>query len=188
MRSRCAWACGEPDFYVRYHDEEWGVPLYDAKALFALLCLEGMQAGLSWRMILARRADYFLLFDDFDVAKVARYDQKKIERLLGDKRIVRNRLKVEAIIRNAQATEAILERMSFVEYLWAFVDGKPEVHCFDAQEKVPTQSASSLAMSRQLKCDGFSFVGERICYAFMQASGMVNDHLLSCFCHPFYDG
>lgn len=178
----CAWA-GNEDFYLHYHDHEWGVPCYDSRQLFAMLCLEGAQAGLSWRTILLRRDHYYAAFDDFDPEKIAAYDEAKRQALLNDAGIIRNKLKINAFIENAKAYLRISQRQDFAAYLWQMV-GEPQINHFTALSQIPAQTAASQAMSKQLKKDGFRFVGPTICYAFMQAVGMVNDHLTSCYCHP----
>ncbi|RMG37332.1 MAG: DNA-3-methyladenine glycosylase I [Methanobacteriota archaeon] len=178
---RCQWT-GSDDIMIAYHDTEWGVPLYDDQKLFEFLCLEGAQAGLSWRTILHRRTGYLKAFDNFDPNKIARYNQKKVEMLLKDERIIRNRLKIKAFIENARAFLRVQKDMgSFSTYLWSFVDGEPIVNEFKNQKELPSQSAISVEMSADLKKRGFKFVGPTICYAFMQATGMVNDHTMDCF-------
>lgn len=180
--TRCSWAKAPLD--IQYHDTEWGVPLHDDRALFELLILEGAQAGLSWTTILAKRENYRRAFDFFDAKKIARYDDKKIASLLADAGIVRNRLKIAATIQNARAFLAIQESHgSFDRYLWNFVKGKPIVNRRRTRGQVPARTKESDALSRDLQQRGFKFVGTTICYAFMQASGMVNDHLLTCFRH-----
>jgi len=177
---RCAWARNEMN--TVYHDEEWGVPLHDDRALFELLILEGAQAGLSWDTILKKRARYREVFDGFDFEKVARYEKKKIRELLKDPGIVRNKLKIAATIGNAQAFSEVREEFgSFDKYIWRFVGGAPRVNAWKGHKNVPAKTAASDAMSRDLKKRGFRFVGSTICYAFMQATGMVNDHLVECF-------
>lgn len=176
---RCTWPTKPLD--IAYHDAEWGVPLHDDRALFELLTLEGAQAGLSWSTVLAKRENYRRAFDEFDVEKVARYDATKVAALLADPGIVRNRLKVAATIANAKAFLAVQRKFgSFDRYLWAFVGGRPIVNHPRSMQDVPTRSAESDVLSRDLLKRGFKFVGTTICYAFMQASGMVNDHLVSC--------
>ena len=176
---RCPWPTKPLD--IAYHDAEWGVPLHDDRALFELLTLEGAQAGLSWSTVLAKRENYRRAFDEFDVEKVARYDATKVAALLADPGIVRNRLKVAATIANAKAFLAVQRKFgSFDRYLWAFVGGRPIVNHPRSMQDVPTRSAESDVLSRDLLKRGFKFVGTTICYAFMQASGMVNDHLVSC--------
>jgi DNA-3-methyladenine glycosylase I len=175
---RCLWARG--DKYVAYHDEEWGVPLHDDRALFELLILEGAQAGLSWSTILNKRERYRQVFDGFDSRKVARYGERKVSVLLGDAGIVRNRLKVNAAVTNAKAFLAVQKEFgTFDAYIWTFVGGRPVQNRWS--EKVPARTEQSDAMSKDLKRRGFTFVGTTICYAFMQATGMVNDHAVSCF-------
>jgi DNA-3-methyladenine glycosylase I len=182
MTRRCAWAT--TDQGIAYHDAEWGVPVHDDRRLFEFLILEGAQAGLSWETILHKRAHYRRVFERFDPAKVARYDARKIRSLLADPGIVRNRLKVESAITNARAFLAVQEEFSsFDDYLWRFVDGEPLRNRWRRIEDVPTTTAQSDALSRDLKTRGFRFVGSTICYAFMQAVGMVNDHTTDCFRH-----
>lgn len=177
---RCPW-CEGFDLYRHYHDTEWGVPLRDDRALFELLNLEGAQAGLSWSTVLKKRESYRVAFDGFDPAKIARYDERKVAELLANPGIVRNRLKVAATIGNAQAFLALqASGQSFSDFVWQFVGGQPLQHQRGSMSDVPAQTAASDAMSRALKKAGFKFVGSTICYAFMQASGMVNDHLVSC--------
>jgi len=172
---------GDP-LYVAYHDEEWGVPSHDDRHLFELLVLEGAQAGLSWSTILHKREGYRSAFAGFDAERVARFGERDVERLLGDQGIVRNRLKVTSAIDNARAVLAVREeRGSLAEYLWDFVGGEPIVGGFASLAEVPAETAESLAMSEDLKRRGFRFVGPTICYAFMQATGLVNDHVTSCF-------
>jgi len=179
---RCAWA--QKDLDVRYHDEEWGVPLHDDRLLFEFLILEGAQAGLSWSTILAKRENYRRLFDGFEIAKVARYSDKKKGKLLEDAGIVRNRLKIESAVRNAKAALAIQKEFQTLDsYLWSFVDGKPIQNRWKSMAEVPVKTAESDAMSKDLKKRGMNFVGSTICYAFMQATGMVNDHEVGCFRH-----
>ena len=181
--TRCAWANNE--LAIRYHDEEWGVPIHDDRMLFEFLVLEGAQAGLSWDTILKKRGHYRTAFDGFDPKRVARYTPRKVERLLADPGIVRNRLKVESAIRNAKAFLAVQkEAGSFDAYVWEFVGGRPRRNHWRSLKQVPARTAESDAMSKDLKKRGFSFVGSTICYAFMQATGMVNDHVQSCFRYP----
>lgn len=183
MPSRCPWP-GDDPLYVAYHDEEWGVPVRDDRQLFAKLLLDGAQAGLSWITILRKRDNYYRAFDDFDPARMAAHDEAKVEALLRDPGIVRNRQKVNAFINNARAYLAFKdEHGSFSDFLWSFVDGEPVRNAWERMEQVPARTAESQAMSNALKRHGFSFVGPTICYAFMQAVGMVNDHLVSCFRH-----
>ena len=177
---RCAWASGE--LSVRYHDEEWGVPVHDDRTLFEFLILEGAQAGLSWNTILNKRESYRQAFDGFDPKRVALYDRRKVERLLRDPGIVRNKLKIASTIANAQAFLRVQkESGSFDRYIWQFVGGKPRVNSPKSMKQVPARTPESDAMSKDLKKRGFNFVGSTICYAFMQAVGMVNDHVVGCF-------
>jgi DNA-3-methyladenine glycosylase I len=179
---RCAWATGE--LMIRYHDEEWGVPVHDDRKLFEFLILEGAQAGLSWSTILNKRENYRRAFDNFDPAKVARYDRRKTQQLLRDPGIVRNRLKIAASVANARAfLEVQKEFGSFDAYIWQFVGGKPRINKLKSMRDIKASTAESDAMSKDLKKRGFKFVGTTICYAFMQAVGMVDDHLVSCFRH-----
>ena len=178
---RCTWP-GDLDIYVKYHDEVWGVPNYDSKDLFAKLILDGAQAGLSWITILKKQENYYAAFDGLDPDKMADYDEDKIQELLSNPGIVRNKLKVRASVTNAQAFIKMRESgIDFSEFLWSFVNGKPIVNRFKSMEDVPATSDESDAMSKALKKHGFKFVGSTICYAFMQAVGMVNDHFTSCF-------
>jgi DNA-3-methyladenine glycosylase I len=180
-RRRCPWGDSHP-LYVPYHDREWGTPLHDDRSFFELLVLEGAQAGLSWLTILKKRDAYRKAFHGFDPRKVARYDAKKVARLLGDDGIIRNRLKIEAAITNARAFLAVQREFgSFDAYVWRFVGGKPIQNRRRSVKEVPARTAESDAMSDELRKRGFRFVGSTICYAFMQAAGMVNDHLVSCF-------
>ncbi len=182
-RTRCAWA-GDDPLYIRYHDEEWGVPLRDDRALFEFLILEGAQAGLSWLTILRKRPNYRRLFAGFDPELVARFDDARREALLRDPGIVRNRLKVAAAIGNARAfLDVQAERGSFADYLWDFVDGRPLQNRRRSLADLPAETPLSRTLSRDLKRRGFRFVGPTICYAFMQAVGMVNDHVVDCFRH-----
>lgn len=181
--TRCTWAGTDP-LYVKYHDEEWGVPHYDDAHLFEMLILEGAQAGLSWITILRKRENYRRAFDGFNAAKIARYDAAKIQALLQNPGIVRNRLKVEGAVRNARAYLALQqEHGSVADFLWQFVDGRPTINRWKTLRDVPAKTAASDAMSKALQKRGFTFVGSTICYAFMQAVGMVNDHTLDCFRH-----
>lgn len=183
MKKRCAW-CGTDPLYVAYHDEEWGLPVHDDRVLFEFLILEGAQAGLSWLTILRKRANYRQAFDQFDAARIARYGRDDIARLLADPGIVRNRLKVEAAIRNAQGTLAIAEEFGSLDaFLWRYVEGRPLQNARRQLSDIPPRTAASDQMSKDLKKRGFNFVGSTICYAFMQAVGMVNDHVLDCFRH-----
>lgn len=179
--TRCNWAGSDP-LYVSYHDEEWGVPVRDDQLFFEFLILEGMQAGLSWLTILRKRDRFREVFDHFDPVKVAAYDDHKIAELLNDAGIIRNRLKINAAVKNANAYLAVQQEFdSFDAYIWQFVDGKPLKNKFETMQDLPAQTPESEAMSKALKKRGFSFVGPTICYAFMQATGMVNDHIVSCF-------
>ncbi len=177
---RCPW-CGEDPLYVRYHDEEWGVPCHDERTLFEFLILEGAQAGLSWITILRKRENYRRAFDGFDVAKIARYDEKDVARLLGDAGIVRNRLKIAATSDNARATLALYEAGSSLDQLfWSFVDGRPVINRWRQLSEVPVATPAATALSKELKRRGFRFVGPTIIYSLMQAVGLVNDHLVDC--------
>ena len=182
-RQRCWW-CGDDPLYVAYHDEEWGVPVHDERDLFEFLCLEGAQAGLSWITILRKRDNYRRAFDDFDAERIAAYEDKKIQALLQDRGIVRNKLKVNGFVKNARATLALYdEGVSLDEFLWSFVDGATIHNQRKAIGDVPATSAESDAMAKALKKRGFTFVGSTICYALMQAAGLVNDHLVGCYRH-----
>lgn len=178
---RCSWAGSDP-LYTTYHDEEWGVPSFDDGHLFEMLILEGAQAGLSWITILKKRENYRAAFDGFDAEKMARYGPRRIEALLQDPGIVRNRLKVEAAVRNARASLDIIDEFgSLHAFLWQFTDGEPIINRWKTLRDIPAKTSESDAMSKALKKRGFSFVGSTICYAFMQAVGMVNDHTTDCF-------
>ena len=178
---RCSWASGN-ELSIRYHDEQWGVPVHDERTLFEFLILEGAQAGLSWNTILNKRENYRKAFDNFDPARVARYDRRKIQQLLRNPGIVRNRLKIASTIENAKAFLRIQEEFgSFDRYVWQFVGGKPRVNARKSRGKIPARTKESDAMSKDLQHRGFKFVGSTICYAFMQAVGMVNDHAVDCF-------
>ncbi len=180
---RCPWCLGSPA-YVEYHDREWGVPVHDDRVLFEFLVLEGAQAGLSWSTILAKRENYRRLFADFDPARVARFTPAKVEKLLLDPGIVRNRLKVEGTVRNARAFLAVQKEFgSFDAYAWSFVGGRPIVNARRSMKDVPASTPESDAFSKALRKRGFTFVGTTILYAFMQATGMVDDHLVTC---PFH--
>jgi DNA-3-methyladenine glycosylase I len=182
MLQRCEWARGER--MIRYHDEEWGVPVHDDRALFEFLILEGAQAGLSWDTILRKRDGYRAAFDHFDAIKIAGYGPPEVERLLADPGIVRNRLKVAAAIRNAQAFLTVQEELgSFDRYIWQLAGGQPRTNGWRSLVEIPAQTPESDAMSRDLKRRDFKFAGSTICYAFMQATGMVNDHTIDCFRH-----
>ena len=180
---RCGW-CGVDPLYVAYHDVEWGVPVHDDRTLFEFLILEGAQAGLSWITILRKREAYRAAFDGFDPAKVARYDDRRIRKLLGNEGIVRNRQKIEAAVGNARAFLDVQDAFgSFDAYVWRFVNGGPLRNAWTSLKEIPAVTREAEAMSRDLKARGFRFVGPTICYAHMQATGMVNDHLVSCFRH-----
>ncbi len=182
---RCAWAGTDP-IYVNYHDSEWGVPLYDDRKLFEFLVLEGAQAGLSWITVLKKRDAYRQAFDHFDPEKVANYDGKKMEELLLNEGIIRNRLKIASAIKNADAFIRVQKEFgSFAEFVWQFVGSKPIKNTWQTIDQIPAQTKISIRMSKELKKRGFGFVGPTICYAFMQAVGMVNDHTLDCFRYNF---
>jgi DNA-3-methyladenine glycosylase I len=177
---RCGWASGE--LLVRYHDEEWGVPVHDDRTLFEFLTLEGAQAGLSWNTILNKRDNYRQAFAGFDPKRVARYDQRKIAQLLRNPGIVRNQLKIASAIRNAKAFLKVQKEFgSFDRYLWQFLEGKPRLNSPRSLQQIPARTPDSDAISQDLKRHGFNFVGSTICYAFMQAVGMVNDYVVDCF-------
>ncbi len=181
IKTRCAWANNDP-LYIKYHDEEWGVPLHDDQKIFEFLCLEGAQAGLNWLMILKKRDNYRKAFDNFDPNKVARYGEKKIARLLENPGIIRNRLKVNAFVQNARAFLQVQQEFgSFDKYIWQFVEGKPKQNHWKDLSEIPASTRESDVLSKDLKRRGFTFVGSTICYAHMQATGMVNDHLRKCF-------
>ena len=181
-RVRCAWPGTTDPAYLEYHDAEWGVASHDDGHLFEMLVLEGAQSGLSWSTILHKREGYRRAFAGFDVAKVARFTPARIERLMLDASIVRNRMKIESAVNNAKRiVEVRRELGSLDEYLWSFVDGKPVVNRFEGLGDIPSESEASRAMSKALKARGFRFVGPTVCYAFMQATGMVNDHVVDCF-------
>lgn len=180
--TRCAWVNEDP-LYIAYHDEEWGQPLYDDRGLFELLMLEGMQAGLSWYTVLKKRAHYREVFDGFNPEIIVQYDEVKIAELLSDPGIIRNRLKIDSIIRNAGVYLQICEdEGSFADYLWRFAGGTPIINHWKTRADVPATTPQSDEMSKALKKKGMKFVGSTICYAFMQASGMVDDHAVDCFC------
>jgi DNA-3-methyladenine glycosylase I len=182
--NRCGWAGSDP-LYCAYHDEEWGVPTHDDHRLFEMLCLEGAQAGLAWITILRKREHYRTAFDNFDAATIANYGDDKIAALLADPGIVRNRLKVNAFIQNARAYLAVqAEFGAFDAYIWQFVGGAPIVNQRRTLREIPAQTPEAVAMSKELKRRGFTFVGPTICYAYMQACGLVNDHVVDCFCYP----
>ncbi len=183
IKNRCEW-CGSDPLYVQYHDREWGAPLHDDRGLFEFLVLEGAQAGLSWATILRKRDNYRKAFDQFDPRKVARYSAADVRRLLADPGIVRNRLKIQSAVRNARGVLAIAEEFgSFDSFIWHYVDHRPRQNSWRTLAELPARTALSDRMSNDLKKRGFSFVGSTICYAFMQAVGMVNDHVVGCFRH-----
>jgi DNA-3-methyladenine glycosylase I len=178
---RCPWSTTDP-LYIAYHDTEWGVPVHDDRTLFEFLILEGAQAGLSWITILKKRENYRKAFDRFDPVKIADYDAKKIKSLLADAGIIRNRLKIAASIQNAKAFLSVKKEFgSFDAYIWQFVEGKPKINSWKTLKEIPPKTIESDAMSKDLKKRGFKFVGSTICYAFMQATGMVNDHITTCY-------
>ena len=184
LKNRCDWCTSDPE-YINYHDTEWGVPINEDQAFSEMLVLESFQAGLRWITILKKRANFKNAFDQFDYNKIAEYDQSKVEELMQNKGIVRNRMKIEATIKNAKAFLAIQEEHgSFNDFIWAFVDNKPIINRYKKLTDVPAQTAVSKTMAKSLKKNGFSFMGPITCYAFMQATGMVNDHLSDCFKHP----
>lgn len=181
MKTRCAWVNDDP-VYINYHDNEWGVPVYDDRLLFEYLILEGMQAGLNWLTILKKRQNYRDCFDNFDAEKIIKYDTNKIEALMRDAGIIRNRLKIHAVITNAHAFLRVQNEWgSFSRYIWHFVDGKPIQNYWEQANLVPVVTSISDIMSKDLKKQGFKFIGSTICYAFMQAVGMVNDHTMPCY-------
>lgn len=181
MKIRCEWVGSDP-LYIDYHDEEWGAPVHDDRKLFEMLILEGAQAGLSWSTILKKRPNYRQAFDNFEAEKIARYDEQKVAELLNNPGIVRNRRKVESTIQNARAFLKIqAEFDTFDAYIWQFVGGRPRQNSWRSLEELPAKTAESEAMSKDLRKRGFNFVGPTICYAFMQAVGMVNDHVVDCF-------
>jgi DNA-3-methyladenine glycosylase I len=181
MTTRCEWAGTDP-LYVAYHDQEWGVPVHDDRTLFEFLVLEGAQAGLSWSTILRKRENYRLAFDNFDPVKVAQYDEMKVAELLANPGIIRNRLKIHAAIQNARSFLAVQDEFgSFNAYIWQFVGGKPLVNARQSMAEIPSETPESRLMSKDLIRRGFKFVGPTICYAHMQATGMVNDHAVYCF-------
>jgi DNA-3-methyladenine glycosylase I len=180
---RCPWSGIADPLYARYHDDEWGVPKVDDRALFEKLVLEGFQAGLSWLTILRKRESFRRAFHDFEAARIVRYGARDIARLMADPGIVRNRLKVEATIENARALLALQQRTSLAGFLWAFLDGRPQINRHTSSKTVPAETPVSKAISKALKAEGFRFVGPTTVYAFMQATGMVNDHLVGCHRH-----
>ena len=181
-RPRCGWCAAAPEFFD-YHDREWGFPVIDDRRLFEKLCLETFQSGLSWRTILNKRENFRAAFDGFDVEKVAAFTERDVERLLGDAGIIRHRGKIEAAVGNARAFLAVEDRESFSDFLWRFTGGEPIVNRFATQSDVPTETAESHALSQALRAAGFRFCGPVITYAFMEATGIVNDHLTSCHRH-----
>lgn len=181
IQKRCGWALASQQ-YTDYHDHEWGVPVHDDRKLFEMLILEGMQAGLSWSLILKKRAGYLQAFDGFDARKIARYDTRHVQELLANPEIVRNRLKIQATLQNARAfLQLQSDAGRFDAFLWQFVDGQSIQNAWKSLPEVPAKTKESDAMSKELKRHGFTFVGSTICYAFMQAVGMVNDHVIECF-------
>ena len=181
MKTRCSWAGTDP-LYIKYHDTEWGVPLHDDRTLFEFLVLEGAQAGLSWLTILKKRENYRKAFDNFDPHKMAAYTTAQVNSLMSDKGIIRNRLKIAAAVQNAASFLAVQQEFgSFDRYIWQFVGGKPLKNIWKTAGEIPAQTKASVAMSVDLKKRGFKFVGPTICYAFMQAVGMMNDHVVECF-------
>lgn len=183
MKRRCEW-CGSDPLYVAYHDKEWGVPAHDDRHLFEMLLLEGAQAGLNWLTILRKRGNYRKAFHGFDPKKISSYTERDKKRLLADPGIVRNRLKIEAAVKNARAVLKVQEEFGTLDaYLWRFVNNTPRQNKWRSLSQIPARTAESNAMSKDLKRRGFSFVGSTICYAFMQAVGMVNDHVVGCFRH-----
>lgn len=177
---RCAWVSDDP-LYIDYHDNEWGIPVYDDRTLFEFLILEGAQAGLSWITVLKKRPHYQNVFFNFDAEKIAKLTAKQVEKRLQDPGIIRNKLKVNATVQNAKCFLKIKETQSFSDYMWQFVEGSPINNQFKTLKDIPTSTPLSDKMSKQLKKDGFKFVGSTICYAYMQAVGMVNDHTTDCF-------
>ena len=184
MNYRCSWV-GTDKLYIKYHDEEWGVPVYDDSTLFEFLILETFQAGLSWITILKKRENFRKAFDNFDFKKIAKYSNQQYECLLQNKGIIRNKLKIKATITNAQAFIKVQEEFgSFSKYYWAFVDEKPIQNSFEMESEIPSNSDLSDRISKDLKKRGFKFIGSTVIYAYMQATGMVNDHIKGCFCYP----
>ncbi len=181
---RCDWVPENDPLYVAYHDEEWGVPIYDDQKIFEFLILEGFQAGLSWRTVLYKRENFRKAFDQFDAQKIARYDERKIQQLMQNSGIIRNRLKIEACVNNARCFLEVQEKFGrFSDFIWRFTDGKPIVNHWKTLSELPARTELSDLISKELKQLGFKFVGSTIVYAHMQATGMVNDHLVSCFRH-----
>lgn len=185
-KPRCGWVTADP-IYIQYHDEEWGRPIHDDRLLFEFLILEGMQAGLSWLTVLKKRPHFREVFDHFDPEKMAGYSESKIQSLLQDPGIIRNRRKMQSVVQNAKAYLMLRESTTLSDYLWAYVDGKPILNQWRLSAEVPAVTPLSTQLSKDLKKKGFGFVGPTICYAFMQAVGMVNDHLTTCMCHPAFD-
>jgi DNA-3-methyladenine glycosylase I len=180
---RCGWSLGHPSM-IAYHDTEWGVPVHDDRKLFEFLVLDAAQAGLSWRTVLLKRENYRKAFDNFDAEKVARYTEKRVAKLLQNPGIIRNRLKVRSAVTNARAMLKVQDEFSSLDhYLWQFVDGLPLVNSFQNMKQIPATSKESDAMSKDMKQRGFTFCGSTICYAFMQAAGLVNDHIVTCYRH-----
>ena len=183
IKKRCDW-CGDDPLYIAYHDEEWGVPVHDDRHLFKMLTLEGAQAGLSWRTILNKRDNYNIAFQEFNFEEIAKYSSRDIKHLLENSGIVRNRLKIESTVKNARCTLSIIDKFGSLDsFIWRFVDGIPIQNKWNTVVEVPATTKQSDAMSKDLKKWGFNFVGSTICYAFMQAVGMVNDHIIGCFRH-----
>ena len=183
---RCPWPKDDP-LYVNYHDNVWGKPVYEDKELFAKLILDGFQAGLSWITILRKQENFYRAFDDLDPNKMANYDQKKIDQLMLNEGIIRNKLKINAAVVNAQVYLRLMKEISFSEFLWQFTGGKPIKNNWKTLDEIPASTPESDAMSKALKKEGFKFCGSTICYAFMQAVGMVNDHLTTCICYKKYN-
>lgn len=182
MKVRCDWVLNGTPIEIQYHDHEWGVPVHDDKKLFEFLLLESAQAGLSWATILKKREGYRKAFDNFDVNKVANYDQRKIQQLLANPSIIRNKLKIQSAVKNAKACIKVQQELgSFDSYLWNFVDGKPKRNEWKSPSEVPSRTEISDALSKDMKKKGFVFVGSTTCYSIMQAIGMVNDHIIKCF-------
>jgi len=183
MKMRCAW-CGNDPLYQAYHDDEWGVPVHDDRKLFEFIILEGAQAGLSWITVLRKREHYRAALHDFDYERIARFQQNDLDQLLQNEGLIRNRLKIESLIKNARGALAVIEEFGSLDaYLWGFVNGAPIQNRWASLQQVPAKTATSDAMSKDMKKRGFNFVGSTICYAFMQAVGMVNDHVLTCHRH-----
>lgn len=185
MIKRCTWVTTKEPLYIEYHDEEWGVPVYDDRLLFEMLCLEGAQAGLSWWTILQKRENYREAFDNFEAEKIVHYTDEQLQLLKENKGIVRNKLKIQSVVTNAKAFLKIQQEYgSFSSYIWSFVNNKPIILDWETVSEIPISTEISNNMSKRLKKDGFKFVGGTICYSYMQAVGMVNDHTLECFCNP----